>query len=91
MNAETDDHPICGRCLGEVPCGCYSHEAYLGLPYPSPVEDILEAYREDVTKLHKGIRAARDIDPADHATTSRDYGRGFAEAIRRVREALPPW
>ncbi len=28
------------------------------------------------------------IDPAEHATTSRDYGRGFAEAIRQVREIL---
>ena len=28
------------------------------------------------------------IDPADHATKSRDYGRGFAEAIRLVRAAL---
>jgi hypothetical protein len=28
------------------------------------------------------------IEPEDHATKSRDYGRGFAEAVRLVREAL---
>ena len=27
------------------------------------------------------------ISPADHATTSRDYGRGFAEALRLVHQA----
>ena len=34
------------------------------------------------------LAAVRAIDPADHATSSRDYGRGFAEAIRLVREAM---
>lgn len=34
------------------------------------------------------INAALDIEPEDHATKSRDYGRGFAEAIRLVRAAL---
>jgi hypothetical protein len=38
--------------------------------------------------LRERVTAALLIDPADHATTSRDYGRGFAEAIRLVREAL---
>jgi hypothetical protein len=28
------------------------------------------------------------IAPSDHATQSRDYGRGFAEAIRQVRQAI---
>lgn len=28
------------------------------------------------------------IEPEDHATKSRDYGRGFAEAIRLVRAAI---
>ena len=28
------------------------------------------------------------IDPEDHATKSRDYGRGFADAIRLVRASL---
>lgn len=32
--------------------------------------------------------AALAIDPADHATTSRDYGRGYAQAIKDVRAAL---
>jgi hypothetical protein len=27
-------------------------------------------------------------DPEDHATKSRDYGRGFADAIRRTKELL---
>jgi hypothetical protein len=30
------------------------------------------------------------IDPADSATTSRDYGRGFAHAIRLVHALLAP-
>lgn len=30
----------------------------------------------------------QSIDPEDHATKSRDYGRGFAEAIRLVRQAI---
>lgn len=34
------------------------------------------------------IAAALAIEPEDHATKSRDYGRGFADAIRQVREAL---
>lgn len=42
------------------------------------------AYNECVRQ----INAAMAIDPADYATTSRDYGRGFADAIRRVREVL---
>lgn len=28
------------------------------------------------------------IEPEDHATKSRDYGRGFADAIQRVRAAI---
>lgn len=28
------------------------------------------------------------IEPEDHATRSRDYGRGFADAIKRVRAAI---
>ena len=27
-------------------------------------------------------------DPAEHATLSRDYGRGYAQAIRDVKELL---
>lgn len=37
--------------------------------------------------LQRRIDAVLAIDPADHATTSRDYGRGFADAITRVRAA----
>jgi hypothetical protein len=39
-------------------------------------------------RLRDRIQAALDIEPEDHATKSRDYGRGFAEAIRLVRIAL---
>jgi hypothetical protein len=28
------------------------------------------------------------VEPEDHATRSRDYGRGFADAIKRVRSAI---
>lgn len=28
------------------------------------------------------------LDPADHATSSRDYGRGYAQALRDVHAAL---
>jgi hypothetical protein len=34
------------------------------------------------------LAAVRAIDPADHATSSRDYGRGYAQAIKDVREAM---
>lgn len=34
------------------------------------------------------VKRVEAIEPEDHATKSRDYGRGFAEAIRVVREAL---
>lgn len=34
------------------------------------------------------VAAVLAIDPADHATESRDYGRGFADCLRRVRELL---
>lgn len=36
----------------------------------------------------EAIRKVLRIDPADYPTASRDFGRGFAEAIRLVREAL---
>lgn len=54
--------------------------------------------RERVRRADKRARAYNDlvdkvnavlaIDPADHATKSRDFGRGFAEALRQVRVAL---
>lgn len=28
------------------------------------------------------------VDPAEHAKSSRDYGRGFSDAVRRMREGL---
>lgn len=34
------------------------------------------------------IQAVLAIDPADHASKSRDYGRGFADALRLVKGML---
>ena len=34
------------------------------------------------------IARARAVEPENAATSSRDYGRGYAQAIRDVREAL---
>lgn len=34
------------------------------------------------------LDAVMALDPGDHATTSRDYGRGFAEAVRIVHGLL---
>lgn len=48
----------------------------------------LKALQKANEDMHTQIARALAIKPEDHATTSRDYGRGFAEAIRRVREAL---
>jgi hypothetical protein len=41
-----------------------------------------------VTDPWQLICAIHSIEPEDHATKSRDYGRGFADAIRRVREVM---
>lgn len=46
------------------------------------------ALRQVLDRDQGRIAAALAIEPEDHATSSRDYGRGFAEAIRLVREAL---
>jgi hypothetical protein len=51
-------------------------------------EDLGDGLRARVEQLEQRIAAALAIDPADHATRSRDYGRGFADAIRQVRTAL---
>lgn len=50
-------------------------------------EEALETLNK---QMHDQIARALSIDPEDHATKSRDYGRGFADAIKRVREALRP-
>jgi hypothetical protein len=34
------------------------------------------------------LQAVYDLDPEAHATKSRDYGRGFAEALRLVRAEI---
>lgn len=34
------------------------------------------------------IDSVLEMDAGDHATISRDYGRGFAEALRLVKEKL---
>lgn len=41
-----------------------------------------------MTDLAIRVRQVLDLDPADHATKSRDYGRGYAEALRQVKEIL---
>lgn len=46
--------------------------------------DIFDRYDD----LRQRTDAVLSIEPEDHATKSRDYGRGFADAIRLVREAL---
>ena len=47
---------------------------------------------DDVYRWHmrdwEAVEAVRLIDPEQHATKSRDYGRGFADAIRLVRQAI---
>ena len=49
------------------------------------VERTLTAERDDARAAIARVRA---LDPADHATSSRDYGRGYAQAIRDIRAAL---
>ena len=47
----------------------------------------------DVVEANINKLASKLIpDPANNATTSRDYGRGFAEAVRQMKEILdePP-
>lgn len=40
------------------------------------------------TAAHAAIVRVRALDAADAATTSRDYGRGYAQALRDVHDAL---
>lgn len=47
-----------------------------------------DGMRGRVAELEQRITAALAIDPADHATRSRDYGRGFSDALTRTRTAL---
>ena len=49
------------------------------------VERTLTAERDDARAAIARVRA---LDPADHATSSRDYGRGYAQAIRDIRAAI---
>lgn len=49
------------------------------------VADEWELTYNDLARRHNAIMR---IDPADHATKSRDFGRGFAESLRVVREIL---
>jgi hypothetical protein len=45
--------------------------------------------REAVELALQSLRPRLERLPADGATTSRDYGRGYAQAIRDVLELLP--
>lgn len=49
------------------------------------VERTLTAERDDARAAIARVRA---LDPADHATSSRDYGRGYAQALRDSLRAL---
>lgn len=51
---------------------------------PEPEERLLRA----AEAMDDALDAVYNIDPAWHATKSRDYGRGFAEALRVVRERI---
>lgn len=51
----------CGRCDNPVPCGCYSHEARLGIPYPSSKDQILEAYAEQYGQQLAQLIAIRQL------------------------------
>lgn len=42
----------------------------------------------DDTKLIERVASVLALSPASHATKSRDYGRGFAEALRIVQSIL---
>lgn len=46
--------------------------------------DLLESQMQ-LAHAHGALRAILSIEPEDHATSSRDFGRGFALAIRLVR------
>lgn len=49
----------CGRCMKETPCGCYSAESHLGLPYPSDHAEIVAAYATHDRRLHEVINRYR--------------------------------
>ena len=48
----------------------------------------IDGDQERLYALLRQREAVLAIRPEEHATKSRDYGRGFAEALRLVREAL---
>jgi len=50
--------------------------------------DVIRALIAALRAERAQIEDVLAIDPADHATKSRDFGRGFAEALRQVRVAL---
>lgn len=48
----------------------------------------LYARQEQVVNLSLRIDQVLALDPADYATSSRDFGRGFTLALALVRKAL---
>ena len=50
--------------------------------------DVIRALIAALRAERAQIEDVLAIDPAESATKSRDYGRGFAEALRQVRVAL---
>lgn len=57
-------------------------------PGQSQPRDLGDGQRARIAELEQRINQALAINPADHATRSRDYGRGFADAITRTQAAL---
>lgn len=53
------DVNLCGRCMHPAPCGCYSHEAHLGLPFPSDPAAILAAWSDHDRENHRTINEQR--------------------------------
>jgi hypothetical protein len=45
----------------------------------------IKQYREELDRIRDGVE---QIDPAIHATGSRDFGRGFSLAMKLVMEVI---
>lgn len=68
---------ICRACLQDWPCPNVREPECAALDHWGVID-----------RLERQKLAVLAIKPEDHATTSRDYGRGFAEAIRLVHAAV---
>ena len=82
-----------GECPPDVPCAlCRAEKAEAECERLAWERTGAFNERDEVRAVNQRVAVILGrlwaIDPADHATKSRDYGRGFAEAIRLVRAAL---